>query len=943
MNAIPGPRKLILIDSGVYPYAEIDLEESVHLSGPNNAGKTTLLNALQFLYIDNIQAMHFGSHDFHRKTKPFYFKPAGRSTILMEADTKWGVRTVGFHGLGSIAGCDWQRFGFEGPYVKDDWIDPETGQARAWDDVKARLADRNYVQLTQAQLRDALRGNAKGGGFRLEFVPSGGSYDTFIEVFRQLLTLRKSRPDDLKRLLISVVEQELESGTERNRGVVSLGATLGDQYVKATQSKAQYERVLASERAAQHLFVEVEQLEARQAELPGLLTEARLEAGARARLARQQGEEATSAAEEAAEEARVWDQKRRDLDKEAKGLAQEMGRLQSQLDRVLEAEAGLAAEPKALKEGRLEDVRREIQEVMGDLAVTQSAGAADSSTALRQRIATLRKDREATLAHVERLKRLDESGDKPEWMSILEDYPEAERGPLLKLVNPALFLLPEGEEGVEVTHPERLGRLLSGVALATHGGTFEAAGVRIALGALPAPDVAFDDPVARLREIERFEARIAHLDQDIARLEKLAGDVHARETLGRSLEALRKEEHALTRDLYQVEAWEKILQDRPDLEGRLQGLETREQRLGEQREQALEHHEASQTRHRVELARARERMAECEQLEQRTLRTLDQYAFALSLDIADDRYASRMDLADFRALEARVEEVWREAMALDQTVTRALESLDERLGGMLGGDRAERLAQLRELIDGLVDQKALLDATWKHIAVTSRTAFTHLLRDYEKVLSRAHKLNRQMAKFSVSNLTGVQLRLLEQSHTMEVLRQFTQEEGLFQDLEMTDKAREQVGKWIEEGQIFRLEDLFRVELEVNKDGEKEIYASLEAESTGTAVTLKVIFLAHLLRDLYRTRSEVRLIIFVDEVDTLDDVNQETIRLCARQLGFILIMASPNPANAKRLYFLRPEGKVTYIHPEEALEVVFRDEGDGDFEDVAEEALAGDGA
>ena len=46
MASIPGPRKLVLIDSGVYPYAEIDLEESVHLSGRNNAGKSSLLNAV---------------------------------------------------------------------------------------------------------------------------------------------------------------------------------------------------------------------------------------------------------------------------------------------------------------------------------------------------------------------------------------------------------------------------------------------------------------------------------------------------------------------------------------------------------------------------------------------------------------------------------------------------------------------------------------------------------------------------------------------------------------------------------------------------------------------------------------------------------------------------------------------------------------------------------
>ena len=101
--SIPGPRKLILIDSAVYPYAEIDLEESVHLSGRNNAGKSSLLNALQFLYIDDIKLMHFPTGNFQGKTKPFYFKPGGRSSILVEADTKWGIRTVGFHGLEGLA------------------------------------------------------------------------------------------------------------------------------------------------------------------------------------------------------------------------------------------------------------------------------------------------------------------------------------------------------------------------------------------------------------------------------------------------------------------------------------------------------------------------------------------------------------------------------------------------------------------------------------------------------------------------------------------------------------------------------------------------------------------------------------------------------------------------------------------------------------------------
>jgi hypothetical protein len=290
-----------------------------------------------------------------------------------------------------------------------------------------------------------------------------------------------------------------------------------------------------------------------------------------------------------------------------------------------------------------------------------------------------------------------------------------------------------------------------------------------------------------------------------------------------------------------------------------------------------------------------------------------------------DLGAPAMTDAAFNAALGQLAEEWTESVRLDQSVARRMEELDLQLDGMIAGDRDTRIQQIRDLIEALPDQKAQLDAAWQHIAVTAKTSFSNLLRDYDTLCARVARLNRAMAKFSVSNLSGIQLRLVENTSRTTVLKQFTQEEGLFADRFLAEKAKSQVGDWIRQGEVFRLFDLFRVELEVNKDGEKEVYASLDAESTGTAITLKVVFLAHLLRDLYRSRTEVRLLIFVDEVDTLDDQNQETIRECAQELGFTLIMASPNPANARRLYFLRPEGKVTYIYPEESLEVVFRDE------------------
>jgi len=560
-----------------------------------------------------------------------------------------------------------------------------------------------------------------------------------------------------------------------------------------------------------------------------------------------------------------------------------------------------------------------------DLSAFQ--GQVDGSAGLRARVLRHRQERQACLQTADRLRALEQPGPRGSWLDILEEYPEEERDPLLRLVNPAILMLPEGPEGLEIVDPRGLGRLLAGVAAASADGVFKGAGLRLNLGSLPAPGLALEDPLVRAREIENYETQAEHLEREIRRLEDLAENSRGREKLLEALAGLEAQENALSLQLSRIATWEEEVGRLPALGDRLAELEAAIGRLEEQREEALDQHELNQTRARVEGQRAAALAREVQDLRGRVLGDLEQRALAFGLDLAPDAAATAgsEDDSAFAAALVHLAEDWAESVRLDQSVARRMEEVDLQLDGMIAGDRETRIDQIRDLIEGLFDQKAQLDAAWQHIAVIAKTSFSNLLRDYDTLGARVARLNRAMAKFSVSNLSGIQLRLAENLARTSVLRQFTQEEGLFAEADLAETAKRQVGDWIQQGEVFRLFDLFRVELEVNKDGEKEVYASLDAESTGTAITLKVVFLAHLLRDLYRSRTEVRLLIFVDEVDTLDDMNQETIRECARELGFTLIMASPNPANANRLYFLRPEGKVTYIYPEEALEVVFRDE------------------
>lgn len=77
-----GFQRLALLNSAGYRRAELPLDASVSLIAPNNTGKTSLINALQFLLIIDRRRMDFGAHDVDTSRR-FYF-PNNGAYILLE-------------------------------------------------------------------------------------------------------------------------------------------------------------------------------------------------------------------------------------------------------------------------------------------------------------------------------------------------------------------------------------------------------------------------------------------------------------------------------------------------------------------------------------------------------------------------------------------------------------------------------------------------------------------------------------------------------------------------------------------------------------------------------------------------------------------------------------------------------------------------------------------
>src|SRR2546423_15007106 len=115
-----GPQRLVLINAGRYDYAEIELRGSLQIIGPNNTGKTTLINTLQFLYLDDRRHMDFGSYTFE-ETRDYYF-PNQYSYVLFECRGTAGNCVFGWRGQKRAASGEPERVFYEGEFDAPDFL-----------------------------------------------------------------------------------------------------------------------------------------------------------------------------------------------------------------------------------------------------------------------------------------------------------------------------------------------------------------------------------------------------------------------------------------------------------------------------------------------------------------------------------------------------------------------------------------------------------------------------------------------------------------------------------------------------------------------------------------------------------------------------------------------------------------------------------------------------
>lgn len=884
MTVKRGLTRIVLIRSGGYDYAELELEQPTHLVAANNVGKTTLIAALQFLYIDDPRCMHF-SHEL-ADTRRHYF-PTTESVILFEAMTPTGFQVVGLRGKGPIHGYDFERFVFRGEYKRPDFLDGRI--VRLWADVSRDLLARDLAFWEPKQLRQALLGaiDAKGPP-PLGLVPlkRPNSYENFRFLFRNLLRLSRIDQEHLKNLFIDITRTRLRI-TE-----IDPRRDFSELYAQVNRQK---EEVEALRKVAPSLDTIVQAYERRQALRLRLLCHWK-SIDHKFRL----------------EELRVSERQATiEIELEAiNGAIQTCTDRENELNRLTNGISGEIALKKKDHE-RLNELEKKASNFLEDLeAATRSNLVNERNNLIARSKKADPADRRQVETRIKELKRqltLDEQFESNfassfvSWLRQQERFTDAQIDDLFRILDPALLAGIVGPSEITIKDQTALIQKFQQILDRMDDLGFAGEGVFIHRKSLRA-----DSAISKYQDLSVVRSRIAATRKELCDLEQTLRDIEERDRIEQQIRVLDNKLREAEARYNDWQEWRKLERGRAALITTLQRLEND---LG-----AREHEKTELSNAKVTHANQRTTLKGERQALESSLSRLADTIRALKPPPAEWATDATLVLESgaLDELVSQYKSLWSEQVGVAQKLERQMEVFDKQpLSRYKADTEAETISALKDELAALADREHDVQQLWQGLVDGMKGQFKSLLDSLEELRKEVTRLTRALSSRAISNLKKVELELIAQRDLVGRLEAVLAEDNLplFIDVNTQSKARRKVIEWLEEGKRIGILELFDLHFKVtNHAGHTDTFQSLsEIHSEGTSTTIKVLVHLELLRNLL-SDDGVSIPFFLDEVGRLDDKNLRGLVEHATGMSFVPILASPEPRDCvQNLYFLRSSG------------------------------------
>jgi hypothetical protein len=887
-----GPQRLILINSGRYEYADIDLAGALQIVGPNNTGKTTLINTLQFLYIDDRRHMDFGSYT-SEQTREFYF-PNQYSYILFECLGATGQCVIGWRGQSKTSGGEPERFFHAGPFTATDFLGVKN-QVREPRDVNARLALKEFRVIKSAQEQKELllpAVNGDGRGLGIVALRDTDKYHHFRETLKNLLTLSAITQEQMRDRLLMLAD------IPPDRTAFDARELFGDDYDRIRTRREQLVKFKKNQALVEKLVGKFGEREAARGELVWRWTDLRAK--------KQQFEKehekklAKLREDKSSQEKKVkeLEDERTDRQKDVTDFSVEKGKLEKPLDdlKVLDKEfAGLAED---LERATLANLKQELRTLETQLANAEG----ESREKAKQKVEFFS---ERVLDKERTIKRFDHLAVT----ALRKHFSDDKLNTIFRVLNRDLLELPVGKDGVLISQQDELIAMLRGLLARTRDKVYRDATV-----SFPLPKVG--EPLAGLENLDTAREHLAEYQSTLKRWKEMLAAIEQREKLEAQRKAKRTEVEAKEKRLFQFEEYQKAKANEPRLRAELKKIEgtiaTAIERIGK-----------LSTQYKVAEKAKTDTEGSIRKQEDDFGKVIGNFNGCIFPEFPTKPRVAEGIPDDFDGAIALFLKQQKKQEDLCGEIANLLILTEQWFGTEFRGeDEYETVGTLQAELEALVEKEEALARDWNAHIHGLKATFDLVLKNLDHVRIAATGINRAFSKVQVSNLKAVKLEVVEQSDLVSWIKRLAAFEpgGLFDADPQQESAITNFRRTIQDNPVIRFTNLFTLGFTVTgADDQRHTYHDFrQIESHGTTITIKVLFNLLLLKDQLR-RDDCAVPFFLDEIQTLDPANRHAILRTARQLGFIAITAAPEPVSeVDAIYFLQPQkGRIVLRHKHRA--------------------------
>lgn len=228
----------------------------------------------------------------------------------------------------------------------------------------------------------------------------------------------------------------------------------------------------------------------------------------------------------------------------------------------------------------------------------------------------------------------------------------------------------------------------------------------------------------------------------------------------------------------------------------------------------------------------------------------------------------------------------------------------------------------------LEDKQKSIDALLKNIStqfsIPCKTLYSKF-QEFEAFIN--NQFNSKIKKIKISDIDSLSIEIIPDENLIKDLKKIMEIRDLTSELIFDDQSENLtiLNRYLDNQTTIDFNNLFDIKLHLDKKGQhKVVDLRNQIESDGTDKMIRMVIIMSIIHQIVINDEENKIVIFVDEIGTIDEANRIEILNFCKENNFIPISAAPlHPYDGFDKYYLVRRSKGKIVLSENNGNVIYR--------------------